>query len=281
MKLATIKTENGTRAAVVEHDAVQLLAFADAGELLRNAGPGFSIDALPRHGERSLDEVELAPPVLRPEKIICVGLNYHAHAEEAGLAIPTHPLLFPKYAGSLLGATDSIRIPPETAKCDWEAELAVVIGEPVRRASPKDALSAIAGYTVMNDITMRDWQKHTSQFMAGKTFEASTPVGPWIVTPDEVDHARDLKLECTVNGRVMQSGTTADMIFPVEEVISYVSTIITLMPGDVIALGTPAGVGSLRAPQLFLRPGDEVVTECEGIGALRNRCVAEDLAMER
>jgi len=280
MKLATIKTENGTRAAVVEHDAVQLLAFADAGELLRKAGPGFSIDALPRHGERPLDEVELAPPVLRPEKIICVGLNYHAHAEEAGLAIPTHPLLFPKYAGSLIGATDSIRIPPETAKCDWEAELAVVIGEPARRVSPEDALSAIAGYTVMNDITMRDWQKHTSQFMAGKTFEASTPVGPWIVTPDEVGHARDLKLECTVNGQLMQSGTTADMIFPVEEVISYISTIITLMPGDVIALGTPAGVGSLRDPQLFLRPGDEVVTECEGIGALRNRCVAEAAATE-
>ncbi|CAN5232633.1 hypothetical protein BH11ACT2_BH11ACT2_06060 [soil metagenome] len=273
MRLATVMTDEGTSAAFIEAGEARLLAYADAGAVLAAQARG---ESLIHRGEVGLDGLRFAPPVLRPEKIICVGLNYHAHAEEAGLAIPSHPLLFAKFSRAMIGAEDDIVIPVETEKCDWEAELALVIGGQVRRASAEDALGFVAGYTVVNDVSMRDWQKHTSQMLPGKTFESSTPIGPWLVAPGDVDHGRNLDLSCTVNGVVMQSSNTADMIFSAAEVISYVSHVITLMPGDVIALGTPSGIGSTRTPPLFLTPGDAVITEVEGIGALANACVADD-----
>jgi acylpyruvate hydrolase len=166
--------------------------------------------------------------------------------------------------------------------CDWEAELAVVIGSPARRVPASRALDAVAGYAVMNDISMRNFQRHTSQFLPGKTFERSTPVGPWIVPAADVDDARDLRIRCLVNGEVRQEASTSEMIFSVADVIAYVSSFITLVPGDMIAMGTPQGIGAARTPPVFLRDGDIVVTEVEGIGTLRNRCRIEPVtATER
>lgn len=275
MRLATVITANGTRAAIVEGESAELLAAEDAGAVLTAVARGESIGSLQREGEISLEGVRFAPPVLRPEKIFCVGLNYYAHAAEANLAIPETPLLFSKYTRAMIGATDDILVPPETEKCDWEAELALVIGTPTRRVSVEDALDSVAGYTVLNDITMRDWQKQTSQFLPGKTFESSTPWGPWLVSPEDVDSGRDLQLRCLVNGEIRQDARTSGMIFSPADIVAYLSHIVTLMPGDVVALGTPSGVGSSRKPPLFLKAGDVVVTEIEGIGVLENLCVAD------
>jgi acylpyruvate hydrolase len=276
MKLATTQWNGGTRGAIIESDSAQLLDIEDAGAVLTLMSKGIDPWSIARLEEVSLVGLRFAPPVIRPEKIFCIGLNYYAHAEEANLRIPATPLLFSKYTRAMLGATDDIVIPPETEKCDWEAELALVIGSPVRRVDEAGALDAIAGFTVLNDVTMRDWQKQNSQFLPGKTFESSTPFGPWIVSKDEVDDARDLRLTCHVNGVVMQDASTSGMIFSPAAAVSYLSHIITLMPGDIVALGTPSGVGSLREPPVFLKPGDRVVTECEGIGRLDNLCVADD-----
>jgi acylpyruvate hydrolase len=183
--------------------------------------------------------------------------------------------VFSKYAIALIGAHDDIWLPGESSAVDWEAELGIVIGRAVRRASAAEARDAIAGYTVVNDVSMRDWQYRTAQWDAGKTWEHATPVGPWLVTPDEVDHATDLRVTCDVDGERMQDGSTADLLFDPVETVRYLSTICTLEPGDLISTGTPAGVGHGRTPPVYLRPGQVVRTAIEGIGELVNRCVAE------
>jgi acylpyruvate hydrolase len=272
-RLATVRIDGGTRAALVGDGSAELLEHEDVRGALQAVESGAP---LARAGELGIDEVDFAPLVVRPDKVVCVGLNYYGHAAEAGLPIPAHPLLFPKYPSALIGARDDIMIPPETEKPDWEAELAFVVGRTARRLSPEEAWSAIAGYTVMNDITMRDWQKHTSQMMPGKTFECSTPLGPWLVEPQEIDNGRDLRISCRVDGEVRQDARTSDMIFDAGTVLSYISHVLTVRPGDVVALGTPTGVGSVRTPPLFLEAGQVVTTEIEGVGELRNLCVAED-----
>jgi acylpyruvate hydrolase len=166
----------------------------------------------------------------------------------------------------MIGADDPLVLPRNSVAVDWEAELGVVIGSKTRHVDAEQAWDAVAGYTIVNDISMRDWQERTSEFLQGKTFESSTPVGPYLVTPDEVDHARDLILECLLNGETMQHSSTAKLIFGVAEIISYLSQIITLVPGDVIATGTPAGVGASRREPRFLRPGDVLVTRIAGLG---------------
>jgi acylpyruvate hydrolase len=170
----------------------------------------------------------------------------------------------------MIGADDPLVLPPNSDAVDWEAELGVVIGSTARHVDTEQAWNAVAGYTIVNDISMRDWQERTSQFLQGKTFESSTPVGPYLVTPDEVDHARDLTLECLLNGETMQHSSTTKLIFGVAEIISYLSEIITLVPGDVIATGTPAGVGAGR--RRFLRPGDVLVTRIDGLGQQTMTC---------
>jgi len=273
MKLATVLTAAGTRAGIVGASSIELLEYDDALVALRLLDSGADLGTLPRVGEIALEEARFAPPIIRPEKIICVGLNYYGHAAEANLPVPSTPMLFSKYTRAMVGARDNIQIPSVTEKCDWEVELGVIIGSTGRNIATKDALEMVAGYSVINDITMRDWQKRTSQFLPGKTFEGSTPFGPWLVSPDEVDHARDLRLRCLVNGEVMQESSTSDMIFDVADVIAYVSEVITLVPGDVIAMGTPSGIGSTRTPPVFLQPGDTVISEIEGLGVLENLCV--------
>ncbi len=192
-----------------------------------------------------------------------------------GRELPSHPTLFAKFPDTLTGARDDLILPAESEEVDWEAELGVVVGAPVRRASTEEAAAAIAGFTVVNDVSMRDWQWRTAQWLQGKMFEASTPVGPWLVTGDEVDGAADLAIGCEVDGVVMQSSRTSDLLFGPAELVAYVSRITTVRPGDVIATGTPGGVGAARSPKVFLAPGQVLRTVIEGIGECVNRCVAE------
>ncbi|SBT54964.1 fumarylacetoacetate hydrolase family protein [Micromonospora narathiwatensis] len=278
MRLTTIRLDGGTYAGRVTGDRVILLPFRDVGELLAS-GPDWQERAAGAAAPTvSLAEVEFAPLTPRPEKIICVGVNYADHIAEVGLPTPEHLTIFAKYSRSLIGPYDDILLPPQSHAVDWEVELGVVIGSPVRHADAEQALAAVAGYTVVNDVTMRDWQLRTSQFLQGKTFEASTPVGPFLVTPDEVDHARDLDMTCAVDDSVVQKSTTAAMLFPVGEIISYVSSIITLVPGDLIATGTPAGIGAARKPPVFLSAGQTLRTAIAGLGEQANRCVGSTAA---
>jgi acylpyruvate hydrolase len=274
VQLATVRTASGRRAARVVGDELVLLPHEDVGVLL--ADPAWR-DVAADGGERiALADADFAPLVPAPEKIVCIGLNYRKHAEEAGLPIPEYPILFAKFARALIGARDPIVLPRASSKVDWEAELAVVIGREARRVSAADAPDVIAGYTVANDISMRDWQRRTPQWLQGKTFEASTPLGPTLVTLDELDDPGDVRLGCQVDGEVMQDSTTGDLIFGVNELVAYVSEIITLAPGDVLLTGTPSGVGGARKPPVFLAPGQTVRTLVDGVGELVNVCVGEE-----
>ncbi len=220
----------------------------------------------------ALADVEVLTPVLRPGKIVCVGLNYRSHILEMGCELPTYPTLFAKYAEAIIGPTDPIALPPETNAFDWEAELGVVIGGTVRRASEAEAAGAIAGFTVVNDITLRDWQNRTLQWLQGKTFEGTTPVGPVLVTPDELpgEVRPSLMMTCSVDGDEVQRADTGDLVFDPVALVRYVSTMVTLRPGDLIATGTPGGVGHARVPPRYLSAGQTVITEIDGIGRLVN-----------
>jgi len=259
----------------LEGDRVVLLPFADVGTLL--AQPDWRARAQSGAGTWPLEEADLAPVVPKPNKIVCLGLNYRAHIEEMGRELPTYPTLFAKYAISLIGARDPIVLPPESQAVDWEVELAFVIGARARRVRREDAASAVAGFTVLNDISMRDWQMRTLQFLQGKTFERSTPVGPAVVTLDEIPGGidADLAISCEVDGEQMQKARTADLLFPPAVLVEYISTIMTLEPGDIVATGTPSGVGAGRNPPVFLKPGQTVRTAIEGVGELLNPTVAD------
>jgi acylpyruvate hydrolase len=221
--------------------------------------------------------VELQPVVPRPPKIICVARNYAEHAAEANLQVHAQPSLFIRFAQSLLADGAPIQVPRVSERCDWEAELAVVIGRPGRHVPRDRALEHVAGYAIFNDVSIRDWQLRTPpvQFGAGKNFDASGPFGPDLVTADEVPDPQALAIELRVNGEVMQSSTTADMIFDVATLIEHISTFTTLEPGDVIATGTPSGVGNFRTPPVFLRAGDTVRIEIERVGVQQNPVVDE------
>lgn len=277
MRLCTIRIDpTRTSAARQEGEEFVLLPFRDLGALLRE--PDW-VAAAGSDGRR-LDAaaVTLAPVVPHPNKIVCLGLNYASHIAEMGRPTPAHPTLFAKYDGALIGPYDPIRSPAVSDELDWEAELGVVIGRPGRHIPVGDALDHVAGYTVVNDVTVRDWQHRTREFLSGKTFEATTPVGPVLVTPDELPPgARGLEITCSVDGESMQRSTTEDLLFDVASIVTYISTIITLLPGDLIATGTPGGVGVGRDPQVFLRPGQELLTTVEGIGDLRNPIIEDGI----
>ncbi len=283
MRLATVRTAGGLRAARVDGTdadaAVQLLAFRDVRALLEDAN--WSIAAA-TDGEPAgtLGGAELAPLVPSPSKILCLGLNYRSHITELGRDLPSHPTLFGKDAQTLLGPRDDLVLPSVAEQPDWEAELAIVVGARTRRADVEQAAASIAGYTMLNDVSMRDWQWRTTQWLQGKMFEQSTPLGPVLVTADELPHIDgrvDVRVTCRVDGELKQDARTRDLLFSPAEIVSYVSTFTTLNPGDVIATGTPGGVGSAATPPVFLRPGQTVVVEGEGIGACVNRCTAERL----
>src|SRR5215471_15371012 len=213
-------------------------------------------------------------PIDRPGKIICVGLNYRDHAEEQGVELPKAPLFFAKYTTALIGPGEPIVIPPVVALCDYEAELGVVIGASVRNVSKENALEAVRGYICANDVSARDLQFADGQWTRGKSPDTFCPVGPAVVPADEVGNPHDLRIRALVNGEVLQDSTTANLIFGVDEIISYASQTSTLEPGDLILTGTPAGVGVFRDPKRLLQPGDEVTIEIDGLGALTNPVVA-------
>ena len=277
MRLATVRLDGAHRAVRVDDDAAMLLDAADVGELL--ADPRWRDRATQQGPQVALDGLDYAPLVPRPDKIICVGLNYRAHLAEMGREAPSYPTVFAKYRAALIGAHDDIVLPAVSDMVDWEAELAVIIGTPVRHADKDRAAAAIAGYSVLNDVSVRDWQNRTIQFLQGKTFESSTPLGPWLVTTDEPGAVPGpgQRIACAVDGELMQDANTGDLLFDAPTLVSYLSSIITLLPGDVIATGTPGGVGAGRRPPRFLADGQLVVTTIAGIGELRNRTRREVL----
>ena len=217
-------------------------------------------------------EITYAPIVSKPEKIICVGLNYSSHAEESNMQIPTSPVLFSKFANALSAHQERIHLPRESEKIDYEAELVIVIGKTAKEVSEADALQYVYGYSAGNDLSARDFQFRSGQWLLGKTCDQFAPIGPYLVTADEVGDAGNLQIQCTVNGEVRQSATTKDMIFSCAAIISYVSHYMTLQPGDIIYSGTPAGVilGYPEDQQKWLQPGDVVSVSIEKIGTLTN-----------
>jgi 2-keto-4-pentenoate hydratase/2-oxohepta-3-ene-1,7-dioic acid hydratase in catechol pathway len=209
-------------------------------------------------------------PIAIPAKIVCVGLNYRDHAEEQGVDLPEAPLLFAKWPNTLIGPGEAIVIPPITSKVDYEAELGVVIGARLRNVSEENALEGVRGYVCLNDVSARDLQFADGQWVRGKSLDTFCPVGPELVPASDVPDPQCLAIRALVNGRVLQDSSTAQMVFGVAAVIAHVSRAITLEPGDLIATGTPAGVGAFRDPPVFLQPGDEVTIEIERLGALTN-----------
>ena len=276
MRLVTTRTGGRTRAGRIDGDEVVGLDAPDVGAVLAS-GPGWAERAAAADGPRwPLDRADLAPVVPRPPKIICVGLNYQSHIDETGKPRPRHPAYFAKFARALVGAHDPITLPAASDEVDWEVELTLIVGRPARHVPEAGVADVIAGVTVANDVSVRDWQHRTTQNLAGKTFESSTPVGPALVTLDELpDGWKDLTVGCEVDGTVMQHATTAELLFTPEEIIADLTRIVTLEPGDLILTGTPAGVGVARTPPVFLRPGQTVRTVIGGVGELVNRCVAE------
>jgi acylpyruvate hydrolase len=274
MRLATIRVPGGTRAVRVEDDRLVDLGATDVAALLTRPDWQLAADAGPTY---ALATADFAPVVPKPSKVICVGHNYRNHIVEMGRELPTYPTLFPKFADTLIGAHDDIVMPAETDALDWEVELALVIGSTVRRASEDDAAAAIAGFTVMNDVSVRDWQFRTIEWTQGKIWDSSTPVGPWLVTPDELPGGvrPELTVRTTVDGEVMQEDSTATLLFDPVDLVRYISTVVRLNPGDIIATGTPAGVGHARDPKVYLAVGETVVTEVEGVGACANTVVRE------
>ncbi|MBI3860640.1 MAG: fumarylacetoacetate hydrolase family protein [Planctomycetia bacterium] len=285
MKLATISTSGGNRVVAVRDDKFIDLCAADPGlppslkELL----------ALDTGFVRSRSAAEkgftagkfisgkLLAPVQRPDKVICIGLNYRDHAAESGMEPPPEPVVFSKFSQTVIGPEDSIRLPPVCHQVDYEAELVVVIGRRGKRIPRTEAANYVAGYMNGNDVSARDWQlqKPGKQWLLGKTPDTFAPTGPWLVTADEVPNSGNLSVKLRLNGETMQNSTTRELIFAVDELIAYVSQIVTLEPGDLIFTGTPPGVGMARKPPVFLKAGDVCEVEIAGLGVLKNPVVVD------
>ena len=269
MKLVSYSVDGGLPAVgQVEGGEIRPLGGSSMLEYIEH---GRDADRQPGGEAVPLSEARLHAPVDRPGKIIGIGLNYEDHARETGAEAPEKPIVFAKYPNTVVGQGDAIRIPPITEQVDYEAELAVVIGRPARNVSEDEALDYVFGYANCNDVSSRDLQfSEGGQWTRSKSLDTFCPLGPYLVTADEVPDPQNFSVRSIVNGEVMQDGTTSDMIFTVAQLISFLSTGMTLMPGDVIATGTPAGVGFARDPKVFLKPGDEVTIEIEGLGSLTN-----------
>ena len=230
----------------------------------------------PSGGSRiPLSAIRYLQPITAPDKILCVGLNYHLHAKEAGMAIPKTPSIFVRFPGAQVGHLEPTVRPKASEAFDYEAELAVIIGKPARHVTLDTAMQYVAGYSCFAENSLRDWQKHAAQATPGKNFQASGAFGPWLITADEVPDPKKIDVIGRLNGREMQRDSAANMIFTVEEMIVYISTFIELLPGDVIVTGTPAGVGFTKKPPLYLKPGDVFEVECTGVGTLSNPVVDE------
>ena len=270
MRLVTYDAGAGPRAGILRNERVFGAWEGDLAALLR--GPG--IAALERRATATgcaLDDVTLLPPVLTPGKIVCLGLNYRSHADEAGMEAPETPTFFAKYPNALAPPGAEVPLPGYSQKVDYEAEVAFVIGRRCKDVPEDDALDVIAGYTLLNDLSARDYQFKTPQWQPGKVFDGSAPCGPALVTPDEAGAARRDRIRLDLNGQTMQNATTADLIHSIPALVAYLSKLMTLEPGDLVSTGTPAGVGSVRKPRVWLQPGDEIVIESPTLGRLANR----------
>lgn len=268
MRLATVTGAAGTTAAVFDGTDWRTLPAPDLSALFAATPDG---PILAKLGDDAGPVVDAAPvlPLPRPGKIVCCGLNYGEHIAETGRERPRFPTLFTKFADTLTGPTDEVHLDP-SADWDWEAELAVVVGRPLHRADRDTARAAIGGWTVANDLSARDWQRHSLQWLPGKAWDATTPVGPVVVTADEVDPSAGLAITCRVNGDEVQRDDTATLVFDAADLLAYISTFTVLRPGDLVLTGTPGGVGMARTPPRFLADGDVLETEIDGIGTLRN-----------
>jgi 2-keto-4-pentenoate hydratase/2-oxohepta-3-ene-1,7-dioic acid hydratase in catechol pathway len=261
MKLVTYETDGQTRAGVLTDDGVIDAGYATMAELLQ-AGPP---------SQPSGDAVQpdrLLPPVTDPQKIICIGLNYLSHAKEQGAEPPETPTIFAKYRNALAAPGSTVKLPAYSGKVDYEAEVAFVIGKRAKNVAEADALDHVAGYMLLNDLSARDMQFATPQWMPGKIFDGAAPAGPWLVTPDEAGSHDAIEIRLTLNGGEMQNGSTADLVHSIPALVVYLSKLMTLEPGDIVSTGTPAGVGSLRDPRVWLAAGDEVVVESPTLGRL-------------
>jgi 2-keto-4-pentenoate hydratase/2-oxohepta-3-ene-1,7-dioic acid hydratase in catechol pathway len=283
MKLARVRGPEGPRLAVLTGDELQEIpgegGALDVGDVLRGGSPMLAAIAAAVAGvaPRLFDLGELLAPLAAPPKVICVGQNYAAHAAESRFEVPAEPVIFSKFSSAVIGPADAVRLPSVAPRrVDYEAELAVVIGAGGREVSPADAMTLVGGYAVANDISARDWQlkKPAGQWLLGKSFDTFLPLGPAVVSADEVPDPRALRIICRIGGETLQDDVVGNMIFDIPTLISYVSQVATLEPGDVLLTGTPAGVGQSRVPPRWLQPGDVLETEISGIGVLRNPIVA-------
>jgi len=286
MKLVTYKTDNTTRLGLLRDDHVIDLAAASDGRLppdmltfLRQGEPALQLARqVAGNGTAStpVSDVTLLAPIPNPSKVVAIGLNYMDHCREQNVKPPERPIIFCKFSTAVVGPGATIRWDPAlTQQVDYEVELGVVMGRLARRVAATEALDYVAGYTICNDVTARDLQHGDRQWVRGKSLDTFCPLGPWLVTREEVPDPQDLSLRCTLNSQVMQDSTTAEMIFGVAYLIEFISRALTLLPGDVIATGTPHGVGVFRSPQVFMKDGDVVTVEVEGLGQLTNDCREE------
>ncbi|MFW9916812.1 MAG: fumarylacetoacetate hydrolase family protein [Candidatus Thorarchaeota archaeon] len=289
LKLGHFKTGKGIRVGLAKEKEVLDLWEMAAQEgtenifptmegLLSKDGPSFGMtkELVSKASPIAAQEpVQVLAPLLQPSKIICLGKNYFGHVKETKASVPANPILFPKFSTSIIANEEAIILPEFSQAVDYEIELAVIIGKKARKIPPGDVFSYIAGYTIANDITARDIQRGDGQWTRGKSLDTFLPLGPFLVTTDEITDPQNLKMRLQLNSEVMQEGSTADMIFPIPEIISFISEGITLLPGDIILTGTPPGVGFAREPPVFLKPGDRLELEIEGLGRLSNLVVQQ------
>ncbi len=274
VRLGALRTQDGQELIVDLNHAeprlpASMLDFLAAGQRTQE----LAVEVLQKAPASAMHEhktVALKAVIPNPDKIICIGLNYRDHAAETHQSIPEVPVVFSKYNNTLVGSGEPILLPRVTQRVDYEAELAVIIGKRGRYISEAEAMDSVAGYSAFNDISARDYQMRTSQWMIGKTFDTFGPLGPALVTADEIADPHGLALRLSIDGEVLQDSNTRELIFSIPQLIAYLSSVMTLEPGDVIATGTPAGVGFTRRPPRFLRPGETVRVEIEGIGVLEN-----------
>ncbi|MSV28240.1 MAG: FAA hydrolase family protein [Bryobacterales bacterium] len=281
MKFVTFVHDGAIEAGVLRGESVTGLSGAGYADMLSViAGAREARVRIESYLESSpvsvpLASVKLRAPVPKPNKIICVGLNYRDHAEESNMEIPKVPTIFCKFATAVIGPGDGIVLPKVSSKPDYEAEMAVVIGEGGRNIEAGDWSRHVFGYMNLNDVSARDYQMATTQWLMGKTFDTFAPMGPYIVSADEIADPHDLDIKITINGEVLQSSNTKHLIFRIPDLIAYLSSVFTLEPGDIISTGTPAGVGFARKPPRWLTAGDDVVVSVQGLGELRNPVIAE------
>ncbi|HUW78412.1 MAG TPA: fumarylacetoacetate hydrolase family protein [Candidatus Nanopelagicaceae bacterium] len=271
MKLTKVHIGGSTSLARVVDGQFEILPFVDLADLLMEP----KWQDLESKMALAYDESKIVNLFGSTTRIFCIGLNYKSHIHETNKPTPEYPTVFAKFASTLIGPNDNISIPRISETVDWEVELGVVIGKAAKDVTKAEALEYVAGYVVTNDISMREWQNRTTQWFQGKNFEASTPVGPILVTPDEIDHARDLHITCAIDGESVQDSRTSDLLFQPADLISYISAFTTLLPGDLILTGTPGGVGNARTPKRFLKQGEVLTSTIEGIGTLKNKIVSQ------